>query len=169
MKKLLLMLILLLSVIYGSVIVNERLAVARLKDVSPVVGKASPAVVFSAGDSSFVFRPYDNETAGKLTERLPKTLVMTRWGDGAYSASLAGKADIPGNKTLQRRAFFKGEVVFSPKRNALFLMFDATPVALTVDMPMLLSSGGIPVGRLENYQELEPLPGVVEFSIEIKK
>lgn len=169
MKRLLLLAFSLLLIAYGSVIVNERLAVARLKNVSPVVSKTLPAVVFSAGDSSFVFRPYDNETAGKLVELLPKTLVMTRWGDGAYSASLSGKADVSGNETSHRRAFFKGEVVFSPKRNALFLMFDATPVALTVDAPMLLSSGGIPVGRLENYQELEPLPGVVEFSVKIKK
>ena len=103
----------LLLIAYGSVIVNERLAVARLKNVSPVVSKTLPAVVFSAGDSSFVFRPYDNETAGKLVELLPKTLVMTRWGDGAYSASLSGKADVSGNETSHRRAFFKGDVVFA--------------------------------------------------------
>ena len=169
MKKVFLLLFSIILIGFGVLIVNERLAVACLKDVSPVIGKDSPIVLMSAEDYVFELQLYDNETAGQFLKQLPLTLVMTRWGEGGYGGSLAEKIKVSDDKKLKRRAFFKGEAVFSPKRNTLFLMFGATPVALTVDQPMLLSSGGIPVGRLKNYQALEQLSGVVEFSIEIKK
>jgi len=169
MKKVFLLLFSIVLIGLGIVIVDERLAVARLKDVSPVIGKDLPTVLISAEDSVFELQLYDNETARQFLKQLPLTLVMTRWGEGGYGGSLAEKIEASDDKNLKRRAFFKGEVVFNPKRNALFLMFDATPVALTVNQPMLLSSGGIPVGRLKDYSELESLSGVVEFSIEIKK
>ncbi len=169
MKKVFLLLFSIILAGFGVIIVNERLAVARLKDVSPVVSEKLPVVLISAEDAVFELQLYENKTAEQFVKQLPQTLVMTRWGDGGYGGSLTEKINVSDDKKFQRRAFFKGEVVFSPRRNALFLMFGATPVALTVNQPMLLSFGGIPVGRLKNYSGLEQLSGVVEFSIGIKK
>ncbi|MBR1945396.1 MAG: hypothetical protein IJ846_03795, partial [Alphaproteobacteria bacterium] len=112
---------------------------------------------------------YENDAARSLLKQLPMELVMNRWGDGGYGSVLAEKANIVSDKKNQRRAFFKGEVVWHQKRNTLFLMFGPTPVGLTVNEPMLLAFGGIPIGRLKNYAGLNRLPGVVEFSFQIKK
>ena len=148
-------------------IVDEHREVARLKDVVPVFSKTLPVVEISAEDTVLELNLYENDAVGQLLKQLPQTLVMTRWGDGAYGGSLSGKIEITDGKREKRNAFFKGEVVIRQKRNSLFLMFGATPAALTVDEPML--SGGIPVGRLKDYSALKHLSGVVEFSIKVRK
>ncbi len=169
MKKLFLFVFLILAAGIVGMIVDERLEVARLKDISPVVSPTLPVVLVSSDDAAFELQLYENDAARSLLKQLPMVLVMNRWGDGGYGGVLAEKANIVSDKKNQRRAFFKGEVVWHQKRNTLFLMFGPTPVGLTVNEPMLLAFGGIPIGRLKNYAGLNRLPGVVEFSFQIKK
>ena len=169
MKKLLLLVFLILVCVVGCMIADEQLEVARLKDVSPVVSTTLPVVQISSDDAVFELQLYDNEASRAFLKQLPQTLVMNRWGDGGYGGVLAKKENIVQDKKNQRRAFFKGEVVWHKKKNVLFLMFGPTPVGLTVDEPMLLTFNSIPVGRLKDYSGLEHLPGVAEFLFQIKK
>ena len=169
MKKLLFLVSLLIVAGLTVLIVDERLEASRLKDFSVVFDRNAPEISVSTEEASFRFRLYDNEIAKVFLKRLPQTLVMTRWGDGAYGAPLPEKIREKTDNKDARRVFFKGEVVFSPQKNVLFLMFGQTPVALTVDMPMLLSSHNVPIGRLEGFTALEQMTGVVEFTFEIKR
>ena len=168
MKKLLKLFLLLVIIGLTVRIVDEQRAVARLKDISPVFDEEAPVVSVSAEEEIFRLRLYKNSAAKDFLKHLPQTLVMTRWGEGAYGVRLDKKTEKLRDTSDKRRAFFKGEVVFYPKRNLLFLMFGTTPVALTVDAPMLLASGGIPLGRLESWTGLEQMMGVVEFTFEVK-
>lgn len=169
MKKLFLLVFSVLFIGLVVKIADERLEVNRLKNVSLVTDASSPIILISAEDAVFELQLYNNNSAKQLLKQMPQTVVMTRWGEGSYGGSLVEKIDTASDKEYQRRAFFKGEVVLHQRENTLFLMFGPTPVGVTVDAPMLLASGGVPVGRLKEYSELEQLSGVVEFSFRIKK
>ena len=169
MKKLLLFVSVVFFAVFAVIVISEQTEVEKLKKISPTISQTLPVIVVSAEDSVFEIELYENETAKALLKRLPLTLVMNRWGEGGYGGTLAHDITSDFDKSIRRRAFFKGEVVFRSKKNTLFFFFGSTPIGLTTDTPMLLGRGGIPVGRLKNHSDLEQLSGVVEFSFGIKK
>ena len=169
MKKLFLLFVSVVVIGLVGILVDEQREVGRLKKISPVFSKTLPVVQILAENEVFELQLYENDAAEQLLKSLPQTMVMTRWGEGAYGGLLKGEIPVLSDKKLHRRAFFKGEVVVHQKGKALFLMFGPTPSALMVDSPMLLGFGGVPVGRIKDYSALEQFPGVVEFSIQAKQ
>ena len=169
MKKFILLILFILLTVLSVMIIDEQREVFRLKKVIPSFSSTLPAVRISSDDAVFEFHPYDNEAAKKFLAQLPLKMIMTRWGDGGYSGSLPKKIDADPMQENTRRAFFKGEVVLHQTGRTVFLMFGATPVVFFADYPMLLSSGGIPLGQLKDYSGLEHLTGVSEFVFEVKK
>ena len=169
MKKFILFIVSISFVVLSIMLIDEQIEVFRLKKVTPVFSETLPVVQISSDDTVLELHLYDSAAATAFIKNLPDKLIMTRWGDGGYGASLEKKIEFDENETYNRRAFFKGEVVLRKNKNTIFFMFGPTPVGFVVDYPMLLSSGGIPLGQIKNYSELENLVGVVEFSFKIKK
>ena len=113
---------------------------AQVAEANPV---SNERIVMSVAGSEFEISLYDNTAAHALFESLPRTIGLTRWGDGEYYGPIG--AEIP-SSGAKREYFDRGEVALWPEGNAFCVFFGRTP--MSADARPRMDSPGVPFGRI---------------------
>lgn len=116
----------------------------------------------TAGEVVLAVELNDSPSAGKLLEKLPLELSMSRWGDEYYGGCGLMVEEEPEARELME----VGEVAIWPPGSALCIFFGPTP-ASTGDEPRAASKVN-PIGKVTSgVEQLRPLGGSVRMRVEM--